>query len=889
VAVLTICVVINSTLPIWLGIANCRDYKKQSANAAVVLEENDSESEPEGISKSSPPSVISDGASSLISSQLSAILEARPGKKGRVHHKKRRRRERDIRSAVRLPKFKVTETTIDELEILPGSPSFNPSKSVMSSFNVDDFSMNDGVNETAGTKFEAHERRSCCQTLLEVSEWDSSLASLAGFYMIQGITGGINEIIQVAIIGHAIGLTEANAFIMVSFLMKLTFTVVYGFQEAIGVLVPQADGAGNDLMVGRYLQIGIVFTILFLIPGLLVWSFFMYDTIIWFGFDEATAIIAQNYTYSILLAKMAENVDGCLTEFLDVIDRELYITIYSVVSEIVSTGMLVAIAYSGMSSMVLIGVAETAVSVTLLVTNLVIIINKGWLDDYEEGLFKTCGLKDWRAMRTTFVTAAPLAIAWILTMGEWQVMLIFAQSIGPAEVAVWNLLGYIWDLFETITEAIAEAAEVRVGFRMGAGRPQDARKMSERGIYFGTQIAIITAGGLFVSAEYMLPLLTPNLVYQKVLFDQIPLIGFSGILMVPGLIIEGILCAQGRVRLMTTIEIVASWFVAIPSAAVLTYYFKLSLDGIVSALVVGYSVAVTLLLFFYLRSDWEKLSERVIEQNAANGAQHVDTEWDELPEEVQKAASTLGYTKITWESNIEPSSTKKSWNDLTEVERSAAGVLGFNKKKWNGEVESYEECDFDDLPEEVKKAAKFLGFTRATWDNDGKIPIESKDWDELTPAQQKAATTIGFTQEKWDNDSDSDSSSSSSSEPPKRASAKKKTAKKPAQVASWSSKSTESDSAPVRRRQTHVGMDGSDHQSYGCSLTKYGRYPFDKLPRGIQKAATDLGFTRSTWDRNLFVPRQTKTWNKLSPSEKDAARALGCTEKQWKKLLDSSW
>ena len=116
--------------------------------------------------------------------------------------------------------------------------------------------------------------------------------------------------------------------------------------------------------------------------------------------------------------------------------------------------------------------------------------------------------------------------------------------------------------------------------------------------------------------------------------------------MVPGLIIEGILCAQGRVRLMTTIEIVASWFVAIPSAAVLTYYFKFSIDGIVGALVVGYSVAVTLLLFFYLRSDWEKLSERVIEQNAANGAQYVDTEWDELPEEVQKAASTLGYTKM---------------------------------------------------------------------------------------------------------------------------------------------------------------------------------------------------------------------------------------------------
>ncbi len=170
--------------------------------------------------------------------------------------------------------------------------------------------------------------------------------------------------------------------------------------------------------------------------------------------------------------------------------------------------------------------------------------------------------------------------------------------------------------------------------------------MSERSIYVGTQLAVITAGCLFATAEFLLPLITPNIIYQKLLFDQIPLIGFSGILMVPGLVIEGILCAQGRVRLMTTIEIFASWFVAIPAAAVLVYYFKFNLEGIVAALVLGYSVGVTILVFFFLRSNWEQLSKRVIEQNAANGAQHLDTEWDELPEEVRKAASTLGYTQV---------------------------------------------------------------------------------------------------------------------------------------------------------------------------------------------------------------------------------------------------
>ena len=187
---------------------------------------------------------------------------------------------------------------------------------------------------------------------------------------------------------------------------------------------------------------------------------------------------------------------------------------------------------------------------------------------------------------------------------------------------------------------------MRVGFRMGAGKPQEARKMSERTIYIGTHLATITTGVLFATAGIILPLITPNPVYQKLLFDQIPLIGFSGILMVPGLIIEGILCAQGRVRLMTIIEIVVSWFVVVPLAALLVYYFDFGIDGIIAGLVIGYSIGVNILLFYFLRSNWEQFSDRVIKQNAANGAQQLDTDWDELPEKVQKAASTLGYTKM---------------------------------------------------------------------------------------------------------------------------------------------------------------------------------------------------------------------------------------------------
>ena len=159
------------------------------------------------------------------------------------------------------------------------------------------------------------------------------------------------------------------------------------------MLVPQADGADNEILVGRYLQIGIIFYIVFQLPGLILWSFYMHNTILWFGLDEEVAAIAQNYTYSILLYGVVEGVNECLLEFLDVVDHEKYSTIFSVISACIHAGTLIAIAASGISNMVAIGLVQTLVELILLFANIIIVVNQGWLDDYWDGLLKTIGLK----------------------------------------------------------------------------------------------------------------------------------------------------------------------------------------------------------------------------------------------------------------------------------------------------------------------------------------------------------------------------------------------------------------------------------------------------------------------------------------------------------------
>ena len=60
-----------------------------------------------------------------------------------------------------------------------------------------------------------------------------------------------------------------------------------------------------------------------------------------------------------------------------------------------------------------------------------------------------------------------------------------------------------------------------------------------------------------------------------------------------------------------------------------------------------------------------------------------DYDWDELPDNVREAATTLGYTKKIWDKDKKPASDDKDWEDLTPEERAAAQVLGYDERTWD--------------------------------------------------------------------------------------------------------------------------------------------------------------------------------------------------------------
>jgi multidrug resistance protein, MATE family len=196
-----------------------------------------------------------------------------------------------------------------------------------------------------------------------------------------------------------------------------------------------------------------------------------------------------------------------------------------------------------------------------------------------------------------------------------------------------------------VPDGFGDAAEVRVGFRMGAGQIDIAKLVGEKSIYFGLVIAVFETGVIFVMAENLSVWMTPDPTLQRLLFDLIPLIGFAQILMVAGMEAWAVIGAQGRVRLATVIEFVISWFIGVPLCAIFVYAFNLNLESLVAALTIAYTVGANVYLYILFKSDWEGLSAIVVARNAAEGVLYDEFDWEDLPDDIRQAAATLGFTE----------------------------------------------------------------------------------------------------------------------------------------------------------------------------------------------------------------------------------------------------
>merc|ERR1712127_197084 len=122
-----------------------------------------------------------------------------------------------------------------------------------------------------------------------------------------------------------------------------------------------------------------------------------------------------------------------------------------------------------------------------------------------------------------------------------------------------------------------------------------------------------------------------------------------------GMTCWSIVGAQGRYRLATCISMASSWFVTIPLALLFTVGTKIDLQGLVSAVVVGYSTSGMILSYILLTSDWKSISDTIYEINLAAG--------EMLSDDSDAEASSSSGSSVSSESDSDDESSVDSDDD----------------------------------------------------------------------------------------------------------------------------------------------------------------------------------------------------------------------------------
>jgi MATE family multidrug resistance protein len=427
-----------------------------------------------------------------------------------------------------------------------------------------------------------------------------------------------SELIILATISKTLGTDDMVAYSMTYGIVGISFQFMGGWHDAVTTLVSMAYGAENHELAGKYLQAACISYIICEIPMGLIWYLTMDKILLIMGFEASVAHLGQGFVWVRVLVNMMTGINQTVFNFLSAIEHETFANVMYCIYAIGNAGLFALAAYLSNLSLVLLGLVLLVNSALVFFLNVIIPIKMGWIEKFEVGLMGSCAWFDRNVMKDVFKVALPLAFGSLLAYAEWETLTIFAATLGQAEVATWSLLGFVWDLFESTTEAIGDASEVRVAYQLGQGRPAMAKLAGYKCILLGLIVSILITI-VFLSLTDTLPsLLTNDATIQAMMTEMFPLVALGNITMSMGMVAWTVIGAQGRYHLSTSVALGMTFVFTIPIGAVLSIGMNINLQGLVFAVVIGCTLTAMVLFALILMSDWEALSKKIQEQVSAD-------------------------------------------------------------------------------------------------------------------------------------------------------------------------------------------------------------------------------------------------------------------------------
>ena len=349
----------------------------------------------------------------------------------------------------------------------------------------------------------------------------------------------------------------------------------------------------------------------------------MYEVILYLEWgDEDTAKLAQDFTRVYIWSYILDGISGAVWQLLEVANHAMAGTVISVVwgvTNVVAIACLVRL-QDETTTLTEVALVYNATSVFFIGITLAMAQWGGWLKPFWRGLLGTCSLCNPSAVRLMLQQGIPLSCGSLLSSAEWAILTFFASQLGAAEVAAWALLGSIWDVFYSVVNGIGDAAEIRVAYHLGDNHPTMAKLSAYKSLFLGMVVASIVSIVYFSMQDKIPAWFTSDETLQMMLSELVPFVGVANLTMTFGMHCWSLVGAQGEYKLATWINFIASWGVVMPLAAIYVFLLNLDLQGLTSAVCVGYLSTGSALSYVLLSTNWPKVAKKIQDQNSDTAA-----------------------------------------------------------------------------------------------------------------------------------------------------------------------------------------------------------------------------------------------------------------------------
>lgn len=170
------------------------------------------------------------------------------------------------------------------------------------------------------------------------------------------------------------------------------------------------------------------------------------------------------------------------------------------------------------------------------------------------------------------------------------------------------MLGIIWEQLELIVAAVAEGCAIRCTLCLGSGDARTAKLVAYKSVWICFVCGVFVSIIFFIFEEDIPKLLTDDPVLQRMVSDNLSLVGMANIVAGIAIMAERLLMSQNRVTLGTAIGCVTTACISLPLAGISSLVFGFDLKGQTATLAIGMAMFGSIALIALISSDWEKIA-----------------------------------------------------------------------------------------------------------------------------------------------------------------------------------------------------------------------------------------------------------------------------------------